>query len=363
MNTFEKAKILGDAGQYDTCGPKSCEVKVRDSLGGIYHAKAENKTCRLFKTLMSNSCSFDCKYCPNAKNSSKNKAEYKPEELASLFMHLVKNLAVEGLFLSSGVASDPDRITEKMLQSVKLLRYKEKFKGYIHFKVLPGTSYDLIKQASELSTRLSINLEAPNKNILSELSSCKDYKTDILRRQSWISGMKIGQTTQMIINSISTDKDIIKMSGWEYKNMDLKRVFYSRFRPVKGTPLQDQKEEPLIRQNHLYNVDFLMRQYGFKINEFTQIMDGGMLPDIDPKVALAREYFDSALDINEADYNDLIRIPGIGPKTAQKIVDIRQSKKIEKTRDFINLRIPINKAAPFIKINGYRQKMLQEFCS
>ncbi len=363
MNIFEKAKILGDGGRYDTCGPKSCEVKVRDSLGGIYHAKAENKNCILFKTLMSNSCSFDCKYCSNAKNSSKNKAEYTPKELSSIFMYLVKNLKVEGLFLSSGIAANPDKITEKMLEAVKLLRYKEKFKGYIHFKVLPGTSYELIKQASELSTRMSINLETPNKSIMSELSTCKDYKTDILRRQSWISKMKTGQSTQMIINNISTDKDIIKMADWEYKNFDLRRVFYSRFRPVKGTPLQNTPEEPLLRQNHLYNADFLMRNYNFKVSEFTRIMDDGMLPRIDPKVALAREYFDSAVDINQASYYELIRIPSIGPKTAQNIISTRQTNTITKTRDFTALGISIKRAAPFIKINGYRQKMLSDFCS
>ena len=123
MNTLQKAKILGEAGMYDSCGPKACEVKVNSGLGGIYHAKAEHKTCRLFKTLMDNTCKMDCKYCGNASGCKTKKASYEPGELAGLFNHLQKKLDVEGLFLSSGVAGDPDKVTEKMIEAVKILRF------------------------------------------------------------------------------------------------------------------------------------------------------------------------------------------------------------------------------------------------
>ena len=133
MNILEKAKILSNSGEYDSCGPKACEVKVNSGLGGIYHAKAEHKTCRLFKTLMNNSCKFDCKYCANASGSCKRKkAEYKPDELAKIFMHLHKTLAVEGLFLSSGIAKDPDSVTENMLAAVYKLRFE--YNGYTDFR-------------------------------------------------------------------------------------------------------------------------------------------------------------------------------------------------------------------------------------
>ncbi|MBW2977528.1 radical SAM protein, partial [Candidatus Woesearchaeota archaeon] len=212
MNILEKAKILTNSGEYDSCGPKACEVKVKEGLGGIYHAKAEHKTCRLFKTLMDNSCSFDCKYCSNARGCNKKKVSYTTEELPKIFMHLQKTLDVHGLFLTSAIGADPDKTTEKMLDAVKILRFRYKFRGYIHFKALPGVSYHLIKEASRLSTRMSINIEAPNSSALSELSSCKEYKIDILRRQSWISKFKLsgGQTTQMMLNKLSTDKDILK---------------------------------------------------------------------------------------------------------------------------------------------------------
>ena len=364
MNTLEKAKVLTHSGSYDSCGPRSCEVTVNSGLGGIYYAKAEHKTCRLFKTLMDNSCSFDCKYCANSTSScDKKKASYEPSELASLFIHLISKMKVDGLFLSSAINGNPDKVTEKMLEAIKLLRFKHKFRGYVHFKVLPGTSYELIKQASELSTRMSVNLEAPNKSVMSELSSCKDYKIDILRRQAWISkfDLKGGQTTQMIINRFSTDFDVLKMSNWEYDNLNMRRVYYSAFKPIKGTPLEKEKPEPLLREARLYNVDFLMKDYSYKLNEFKDIMDDGMLPRQDPKWALAKATFDSALDINQASYTELIRIPGIGPKTATKIIN--KKERIKKYEQLHNLGVILRRAKPFIEVDGKRQKMLAEFAA
>ncbi|MFC2135142.1 radical SAM protein [Bacteroidota bacterium] len=360
MNILEKSRILGDGGKYDSCGPKACEVNIDKGIGGIYHAKAEHKTCRIFKTLMTNACSFDCKYCSNAKGCRNKKASFQPEEIGTLFNYLHNKLDVDGLFLSSGVAGDADRVTEKMIDAVKIVRNKYQFKGYVHFKVLPGTSFELVKQAAELSTRMSINIEAPNKDTLSEMSSCKDYKSDILKRQSWISKMNLagGQSTQMIIGSMSTDKDVLKMSNWEYKEMKLRRVYYSAFRPVKGTPMENEKPESLNRQTRLYNVDFLMRDYNFKLKEFNTIMNNGMLPREDPKLVLARETFDTPLDVNEASYDELIRVPGIGPKTANNIL---KSKKITKYEHLHKMGTFVKRAKPFIVVDGKRQKFLTEF--
>ncbi len=360
MNVLDKAKILAEAGGYDSCGPKQCEVKIKEGLGGIYNAQTEHKTCKIFKTLMSNSCKFDCKYCQNATGCEKKKVKYKPEELVTLFDYLHKNLAVNGLFLSSGVSGDPDKVTEEMIETVKILRFQKRFNGYVHFKVLPGTSKELVKQASELSTRMSINIEAPNSSVLNELSSCKDYKSDIIRRQKWISKLNLGggQATQMIVNNLATDKEVLKMTDWEYNELSLKRVYYSSFRPVKGTPLENEKAESLSRQNHLYNVDFLLRSYGYKLKEVNPIMDEGMLPKEDPKLAMAKANFQGAIDVNEASYEELIRIPGIGPKTARRI---RGGNKIRKYTDLHKLGGWVKRAKPFIEVNGKRQKMLTEF--
>ncbi len=375
MELLKKARILSNSGQYDSCGPKMCEVKVKSGLGGIYYAQAEHKTCRIFKTLMDNFCSFDCKYCANRSGcaSKGEKASYEPRELAKVFDYLRRKENVHELFLSSAVSGEPDRVTERMIEAVKLIRNDYRFRGYVHFKVLPGTSYELIKQASELSNRMSINIEAPSRSVLAEMSSCKDYKIDILKRQAWIAGLASkpcsrlggGQTTQVIVNSLASDKDIIRMADWEYDKLGLRRVYYSAFRPVPGTPLEAEKAEPLSRQNHLYNADFLIRQYGYEASEFNDIMEGGMLPNKDPKAALALAHFDGPLDINEAGYDELIRVPGIGPKTAKRIVDAQargaSSGRITKYEQLKELGGWVERAKPFIEIDGKRQTMLCEF--
>lgn len=361
MNTLEKAKILTKASQHDSCGPKMCEVNINPGLGGVYHAKAEHKSCRIFKTLMDNSCSHDCAYCANSTHTTGQKAAYEPKELVTLFSHLHNKLDVNGLFLSSGLSGDPDKVAEKMTETVRMLREEKYFNGYIHLKVLPGTSRDTIKHAASFVDRMSINIEAPSGGVLDEMSSCKEYSTDLLRRQAWISKLKLrdGQTTQMIINDRATDKDVLKRTRSEYEDLDLRRVYYSAFSPVKGTPFEDEPKTPARRQNRLYNTDFLFREYNYKMKEFDAIMDEGMLPDGDPKLELAKMTFDRPIDVNEADYEELIRIPGIGPKTARQIS--LGVVKIKHRRDLRALGGWTKRAEPFIKINGRRQSRLVDF--
>jgi len=361
MNIFTKANILSSAGHFDSCGPKMCEVNIKEGLGGIYHAKAEHESCKIFKTLMDNSCTFDCKYCQNT--CKKNKASFEPQELAKLFNHLHKTLDVNGLFISSGVAVNPDHATSKMIEAVKMVRKEYNFKGYVHFKVLPGVSKYLIEEASLYANRMSINVEAPNKSVLSEYSTCKDFKNDILKRQSWIKdiGLKSGQSTQVVLSRLSSDKDILKLMHYEYDYLKLKRVYYSAFSPVSGTALENEPAEPKVRESRLYNVDFLVRTYGYKYKEFLRIMDSDMLPRSDPKLELAKIAFDRPVDINESSYEELIRIPGIGPKTAKIILNKTRLEKISSFSQLDSLGVHIDRAKPFIEINGMRQANLGEF--
>jgi len=361
MNLIQKARLLADGGKHDTCGFKACEIKINNSLGGIYHAKAEHKTCRIFKTLMNNTCKFDCKYCSNANCGAKQKVAYKPEELAGIFDHLNKKLNVSGLFLSSGIGTDPDRETERMIEAVRIVRKKQKFRGYIHFKVLPGTSYHLVKHAAAYVNRMSVNIEFPNKSIMSEFSSCKDFKTDILRRQAWLSHLNLsgGQTTQLILSDHVTDNDVLKMMRWEYDALDLRRVYFKSFMPTKGTPLENEKPGSMLRQNNLYHVDFLVRQYGYSFKEFQQIAPEGMLPSEDPKLALAKLTFDRPVDINDSSFEELIRVPGIGPVTAKKLCE--HKKQINSFKELQQIGVRLKTARPFINVNGSHQKMLSAF--
>ncbi len=371
MNILDKVKILGDAGKYDNCASSASKrkVDVKDGIGnaakgGLCHSFINGRCVSLYKTLYTNACSFDCKYCENS-SCNKRVAKFTPDELAKTFMKLYITNCVEGLFLSSGIVQNPDKTTEEMIQAVNLIRNRYNFHGYIHFKVLPGTSKELIKQASEFSDRLSINLEAPNKNRLNEVSSVKNFKTDILRRQAWIKRMKLpaGQTTQLVVGaSDETDLEILKMVDWEYENFDLKRAYYSAFIPVPKTAFENKQKTMLNREHKLYSVDFMLRTYGMELKEFKQIMDDGNLPKEDPKLVLARENFSGPVDINESSYSELIRVPGIGPLSAKKIISLKKSGcKIKKYEELHNIGIVLKRAKQFISVNGCRQRMLGEF--
>lgn len=341
---------------YDVCGSKA-------GLAHVYDASSPRGTCPLMKSLMSNKCMFDCKYCVNNKKTRQSNLEFSPKEMADTFLHLYSQRKIEGLFLSSAVVKDSDHMTEKMLETVEILRFDYNYKGYIHFKVLPGTDYDLIKRAAPLVQRMSINIEAPNKSRLDDLSSNKHYKNDILRRQAWIKRLHSNQTTQMIVGAADeTDLEILKMSDWEYKSFQLKRIYYSAFRPVSGTELENKRQEPIERQNKLYNSDFLLTKYNISFNEFKDIMDNEMLPKGDPKIHLANNYFDKPLDLNESEYSEIIRIPGIGPKTANRIIEIQNStKKLITKKQLSETGVILKRAEPFLRINGYHQKKLMEF--
>lgn len=372
MNILDKIRILADASKFDSCASSASnrKVKTNDRIGnaagcGICHSFTEDGRCiSLYKTLYSNSCTHDCKYCQNASGCNKKSAAFKPDELAKTFMSLYVRNYVEGLFLSSAVMKDADATTEKMIDAINLIRTKYKFQGYIHFKVLPGTSYELIKQASEFADRMSVNLEAPNKSRMAEISSVKDFKIDILRRQAWLKRMKIpsGQTTQLVVGgSDETDLEILKMIDWEYNNIKLKRGYYSAFMPIENTPFKNKQKQPLIREHRLYNIDFMMRKYFIKLNEFKTIMADGMLPKEDPKVVLARKHFDRPVDVNEAPWEDLIRVPGIGPRNAHRILELQKTDNMITKNHLHSMGVVLKRATPFIKIDGYHQKTLGAF--
>lgn len=373
MNTIEKIKILGMGSYYDKCGTnagcKPIKNKIRDEYAhAIYKASGGNgkRSICLFKILQSNACSYDCKYCANSTCSERKAVSLEPEEIASTFARLERQGYVEGLFLSSGVIGDVDKTTEKMLETVRIVRNKYNYEGYIHFKILPGTNYELVKQAAELSNRLSVNIETPSKSRLAEVSDVKDFKIDILRRQAWISKMnlKSGQTTQLVVGaSGENDLEILKMMKWEYDAFNLKRVHFSSFSPVKGTAFENKNKVDPLREHRLYNIDFMLRRYdsAFSLNEFREIMTDGFLPREDPKLALAKAAFEKPVEINDASYKELLKIPGIGPKTAFKIIKKRKKQRIKKRADLKEAGVILNRAMPFIKIDGNHQKMISSF--
>lgn len=374
MNVLEKVKILGAAGKYDVCASTaSCRTPVmNDRIGnavssGICHSFTPDGRCvSLFKVLYTNTCSFDCKYCPNT--CSERKVTFKPDELANLFINLYLGNYVEGLFLSSGIIKDPDKTSEKILETINLIRDKYKFRGYIHSKIIPGTSYYFVKRLSEVSDRVSVNVETASKSRLNQISSTKDFKIDILRRQAWIKGLALkkelpaGQTTQFIIGaSEETDFEVLKLMDWEYKKMKLKRCYFSAFNPVEKTPLEKKDGTPLWRENRLYQTDWLVRKYGFKLSEIRNVMEDDFLPNDDPKFLLAKQSLDGPVDINESSVEELLKVPGIGPITAKRIVDYTKRGKIKGYKELKNMGVVLKRAKPFLRVGGKHQKMVGDF--
>jgi predicted DNA-binding helix-hairpin-helix protein len=374
---LNKLRTLSDAGRFDL----SCECTTTEdrkkytndaiqqaTLGGIYTSHiTDGKTVKIFKTLMTNSCTHDCNYCQNSTRCSKSQAKfmYEPDELARVFMHLHKNHNIEGLFLSSGIVKDADYTTDKMLEAVKLVRNKYNFKGYIHFKVLPGVSYDKMREARRYATRMSINIEATSAQRINEFTSIKTFKSDILRRQAWIKGMSppSGQSTQLVVGAAGeSDLEVLNMMRWEYDNMELHRMYYSPFNPISSTPFEKKEAAPKWRAHRLYNVDWLYRKYGYGFDEIKELLnDDGMLPNRDPKAVHAEKFLTSPVDVSSATKEELLRVPGIGPKTAQNIVKIRESNHNIKREDLLNAGAILHRADPFIKVGGWSQRTLAAF--
>ncbi len=373
----KKLAVLGEGTRHDVCA-STFSPRSRP-LPGICHAFTQDGRCvSLFKTLYTNVCSHQCGYCSNSAGCM-NRGQafsYTPEELARITLSLYRGNYVEGLFLSSGVGRDEERITEKMIETIRQLRQEHCFSGYIHLKILPGSSRSHIQEAMMLADRVSINLEAASASHLSEICSTKSYESDILQRQRYIQRLMTelrsedgrailpaGQTTQMVVGAGGeSDEEIFQRMIFEYNEINVKRTYYSAFSPQQGTLLEARPAEALWRERRLYQMDWLYRVYGFRPSEIRYAFDeSGFLPNSDPKMAIAREFLDLPLDPNRASYQQLLRVPGIGPKSARRIIARRKSQAILSRRELAILGVRIRKAAPFLKINGWTEATLERW--
>jgi len=365
-----KVEALGRGTKYDLCSSTSTKRRVDgiDRLGdvmkgGLCHSFTGSGKCvSLFKTLYTNACPHECRYCSNAQGCRRGSKtfSYSPEELAKITVSLYRGNRIEGLFLSSGIGKDENSTMEDMIETVRLLRWSHRFQGYVHLKILPGSSKEHVREAMELADRVSINLEAPSKSRMSELCPSKDYVRDILARQKYVRDLSrkvdlpAGQTTQMVVGAAEeSDREIFDRLHFEYDVMNLRRVYFSAFTPVAGTAFEDKEEEPRWREHRLYQVDWLYRIYKLDKREILTVFDDdGFLRNKDPKITIATEFFDSPIDPNVASFKELIRVPGIGPKSAKRIALLRRDRKIERMRDLAALGVVTRRAGPFLKIDG-----------
>lgn len=387
MDMFEKLKILGESAKYDSsCTSSGVDRRggTSDGIGsaascGLCHSFAADGRCiSLLKILMTNYCMYDCKYCINRRSNDVPRARFTPDEIADLTINFYRRNYIEGLFLSSGIIQSPDYTCEQIIEALSLLRNKYKFYGYIHAKTIPGADPELINRLGTLADRISVNIELPSQKSLNTLAPDKSkssillpmgHITNKIRQNSYeIVKYKAapkfapaGQSTQMIIGATpDTDFQILRLSEAMYGKYRLKRVFYSAYVPVGDQKLLPPAgtKPPLLREHRLYQADWLLRFYGFKAEEILDEQHQEFNPLLDPKCNWALHHPECfPVEINKAPYEMLLRVPGIGVKSAQKIVTARRQAKLDYP-DLRKLGVVLKRANYFILCLGKRAEGL-----
>ena len=366
MKIKDKLIILADSAKYDaSCSSSGSSRTSKTGIGstaisGICHSFSSDGRCvSLLKILMTNNCIYNCKYCINRRSNTIKRAIFTPEEICTLTINFYKRNYIEGLFLSSGIIRNPDYTMEKLIETIYLLRKKYQFKGYIHAKAIPGASPHLVKRLGSLVDRMSANIELPTENNLKLLAPDKENNKieeimQTIKDNKSNNSTPAGQSTQMIIGGSSeTDIEILSKSEYLYNKYSLKRVFYSAYVPLnKDKLLPTIEKPPLVREHRLYQADWLLRFYNYKANQILTKDNPNFNILLDPKADWALRHLEEyPKEINKASYYDLLKVPGIGPKSAKKIISCRKYYNLE-WNDLKKLGISTKRAKYFILCNG-----------
>ena len=380
MDVFEKLSVLTDAAKYDVACTSSGVDRSgeKGAMGsaeacGICHSFAGDGRCiTLLKILMSNACVYDCKYCVNRRSNDVKRASFTPRELADLTIGFYRRNYIEGLFLSSGVMKNPDYTCEQMIEALKILRYEYNFRGYIHAKAIPGADDRLIAELGLLADRMSVNIELPSQEGLVNLAPDKtksailrpmglitngirENSTDIVRYRHAPKFAPAGHSTQMIVGATpDNDLKILRLTQALYKKYELKRVFFSAYIPMQShalLPSLDTKP-PLLREHRLYQADWLLRFYGFDAEEILDDEHPDFNPILDPKCNWALNHMELfPVEVNKVPYEMLLRIPGVGVKSARRIVTARRTGSLDFT-DLKRIGVVLKRAQYFITCRG-----------
>ena len=381
MSLYEKLNILSDAAKYDISCSSSGVERRGDGTGmgncrkaGICHSFSSDGRCiSLLKILFTNECIYDCKYCINRSSNDVVRTSFTPEEICTLTMEFYRRNYIEGLFLSSGILKSPDYTMELIYAALYRLRHVCNFQGYIHVKAIPGADERLIRMTGFLADRMSVNMELPTaeslrllaphksrKNILAPMrfvqEKMKENHQEIMLYRSAPRFVPAGQSTQMIIGATpETDYQILRVTEDLYKKFDLKRVFFSAFVPVnedKDLPSIRDQGPPLLREHRLYQADWLLRFYHFEAEELLDEENQNFNVYLDPKCCWALRHLESfPVEINRADYYTLLRVPGIGYKSAGRIVKARRWGRID-FEDLKKMGVVLKRALYFITCSG-----------
>jgi len=355
---------------YSTTGKPGCFTPKEEKAAFVHPAVLPNgKQIKLLKTLLSSACERDCFYCPFRAGRDFRRATFKPDEFASLFMKLHHARAAEGIFLSSGIAAGGSNTQNKILDTAEILRKRLGYRGYMHLKIMPGAERGQVERAMQFADRVSINLEAPNTERLAKLAPHKVFLEELLQPLKWVEEIRRSQpaykfwngkypstVTQFVAGgSDESDLELLTTTNWLMKNVRLKRAYFSAFSPIHDTPLENKAAVDPLREHRLYQASFLLRDYGFDLEEMPFTQDGNLPLPADPKLAWAQmNLAERPLEINRAEKRELLRVPGIGLKGADAILSARRTGKLRDLTSLRKLGIVVARAAPFLLLNGKR---------
>jgi predicted DNA-binding helix-hairpin-helix protein len=347
-----------------------CFTRKEEDQAFVHPAQLPNgKKILLLKTLLSSACERDCFYCPFRAGRDFRRATFQPEEFANLFIKLHQNKSAEGIFLSSGLAGGGAHTQDKLLDTADILRNKLGFRGYIHLKIMPGAEKAQVYRAMQLADRVSVNLEAPNTDRLARLAPHKQFLDELLQPLKWVEQIRQSEpasrgwngrwpssVTQFVAGGADeSDLELLTTTEWLHKNVRLGRAYFSAFSPIRDTPLENKAAVDPLREHRLYQASFLLRDYGFDLEELPFSDDGNLPLPTDPKLAWAQKNLsERPLEINRADKRELMRIPGIGPKGAEAILRARRGGRLRELSNLRKLGIAVQRAAPFVLVDGRR---------
>lgn len=379
MDTIERLKILTSQMFFEPAEEASClqlTQRQQDAVA-VSNARLPNgKQIKLMKTLLTSACERNCYYCPFRSGRDFRRTSLSPDEMARAFTTMQRAGIVEGMFLSSGVAGGGIRTQDQLIDTAKILRTRYYFRGYLHLKLMPGAQREQVEQAMYWADRVSINLEAPNTDRLHHLAPRKAFIEELLQPMRWVEDIRrtlpgyLGWkgrwpsiTTQFVVGAVGeSDLELLATTAQLNRELRLARAYFSAFRPVKDTPLENTPPTPADRQLRLYQASFLLRDYNYDLEDMPFESNGNLPTHVDPKTAWARAHLEqSPVEINKAEQQDLMRIPGIGPKGAKAILLARRKGVMHVPEDLRKIGINPTRALPYILINGKRPEQQMAF--
>ncbi len=370
-DALETLTLLNQAADWDLAEETACpKITPRPRAGLVlYRAQAGGRRVTLFKTLLTSACERDCAYCPFRAGRDFRRATFQPETLATTFMQLYRRGLAEGLFLSSGIAGGGQATQDRLLATAEILRQREGYHGYLHLKLMPGADKEQVLRAMQLADRISVNLEAPGARYLQRLAPHKRYWGELHQLLRWIAEIQQQHppaefglrrwpsvTTQFVVGAAGeNDRDLLSVAAEWLPKLTLRRVYFSPFRPIPDTPLAHLPPEDPRRAHHLHQAFFLLRDYGFRLDELPWDSRGNLPRQRDPKQAWADAHLrEHPVELNTASKERLLRVPGLGPRRVRLLLRVRREVRLLSVEQLQALCFPVQRMSPYILLDGRR---------